>query len=82
MSDVIDLAAVVRPSEERVADAARAKGWDPAVLILRREARCGCPADWTCTLRDRTSHTTITAPGSTPAAAAQAVVSILRGCAR
>lgn len=79
---MIDIADAVRPFEERVADAARAKGWDPAVLILRREARCGCPADWTCTLRDRISRTTITAPGATPAAAAQAVVSILRGCAR
>lgn len=79
MSDVVDIAAVVRPSEDRVADAARAKGWDPAVLILRRSSRCGCPADWTCTLRDRTTHTTITAPGASPEAAAQGVVTILRG---
>ena len=75
----LDLTAAVRHAEDRVADAARALGWDPAVLVMRREARCGCPADWTCSLRDRTTHTAVTAHGETPDAAAQTVVTILRG---
>jgi len=75
----LGLAAAVRHAEDRVADAARSLGWDPAVLIFPREARCGCPADWSCTVRERRVHHAVTAHGETPDAAAQTVVTILRG---
>lgn len=75
----LDLAAAVRHAEDRVADAARAMGWDPAVLVMRREARCGCPADWSCTVRERRTHHAVTAHGPTADEAAQTVVTILRG---
>lgn len=74
-----DITAAMRPAEQRVTAAARALGWDPAVLVLRREARCGCPADWSCTVRDRRTHAVVTAHGATPEAAAQGAVTILRG---